>query len=69
MTNNGLGNDEFKSIRIELSEYAQMILETANSKSGHLGDIVSGLKTVESLIEHQAKEIHKIFENQKKIKH
>lgn len=65
ITMNGLRDEEFYEIRAQLCKDAAQLLSIANSTSGHLGDIVSGIRTTQSSMELKAKKLWEIFEEQK----
>lgn len=64
MTMNGLSNQEFQEIRNELCKDAEFLLKMANSTDGHLGDIVSGIRTTQSSMDLTAKKLWGMFQNQ-----
>lgn len=66
MTMNGLSNEEFQEIRNKLCKDAEQLLAIANSTTGHLGDIVSGIRTTQSSMDIKAKKLWEMFEQQKK---
>lgn len=65
---NGLSQPEFEDIRTGLIKDAERILAIANSTTGHLGDIVSGIGTVSSIMDIKAKKLWQMFEGQKQFK-
>jgi hypothetical protein len=65
ITMNGLSNEEFQEIRNKLCKDAEQLLAIAYSTTGHLGDIVSGIRTTQSSIDIKAKKLWEMFEEQK----
>jgi len=65
VTTNGLQNSEFDEIRKRLLRDVETLQNACNSTTGHLGDIVSCLRTCMSSIDLKAKELRQIFEQQK----
>jgi len=66
MTMNGLSNEEFQQIRNSLAKDAEQLLSICNSNTGHLGDVVSGIRTTQSSMDIKAKKLWEMFEEQKR---
>ena len=64
-THNGLENDEFKEIKKWLYKDAKSVLSIANSETGHLGDIISRIKTAASSLKLKAEKLNDTFKKQK----
>jgi len=64
-THNGLENDEFKEIKKWLYKDAKSVLSIANSETGHLGDIISRIKTAVSSLKLKAEKLNDTFKKQK----
>ena len=65
VTNNGLENQEFDEIRNGLSDDSEILQNIINSQTGHLGDIISAIETLRSLLLIKANKLRGVFENQK----
>ena len=63
--NNGLQDKEYEEIRKALRMDAYNIFNVVQSNEGHLGDIVSCLRTTISSLELKANQLAKIFNEQK----
>lgn len=61
----GLKDEQFSEIRKRLTKDAEHLLYVVNSKEGHLGDIISSLKTTVSSIELKIEHLKNTFQNQK----
>ena len=61
----GLKDEQFSEIRKRLTKDAGYILHAVNSETGHLGDVISGLKTTVSSIELKIETLKKIFNDSK----
>jgi hypothetical protein len=66
MTMNGLSNEEFQQIRNSLVKDAEQLLSICNRNTGHLGDVVSGIRTIQSSMDIKAKKLWEMFEEQKR---
>lgn len=62
----GRFDKEFKEIRDLLKIDIKHFKNIANSKSGHLGDIIGGLKTITQSMDLKIEKLKLIFEEQKK---
>jgi hypothetical protein len=65
VTYNGL-KDQDDDLKKSLIKDAQSIINAATSTEGHLGDIISSLKTTCSSIDIKAEKLKTIFKEQKK---
>lgn len=65
VTSTGLSGEQFKEIRAALIADAVCIINAANSNTGHLGDIVSCIKTTQSSLEIKTTKLWSIFQQQK----
>lgn len=64
----GLQDDQFSEIRKQLTKDANQILHVVTTEEGHLGDIISSLKTTISSIELKVESLKNTFQKQKKNK-
>lgn len=64
----GLQDDQFSEIRKQLTKDANQILHVVTTEEGHLGDIISSLKTTISSIELKVESLKNTFQKQKKTK-
>lgn len=65
ITLTGISGKEFKDIRKGLLRDAKQLSSIVNGKTGHLGDVVSGIRTTMSSMDLKAKKLWQIFEQQK----
>jgi len=68
VTTTGISTLQFKDIKASLIKDARQLISICNSNNGHLGDVVSGIRTTQSSMELKAKRLWEIFENQKQKK-
>ena len=64
MTMNGLSEEKFQDLKNGLSKDAEFIIKICNSDTGHLGDIVSGIRTIQSSLDIKANKLWEIFSEQ-----
>ncbi len=65
ITTNGLNNPEFKYIKDAILLDLKILSEIINSEKGHLGDVISGIKTQHSRIVIKVELLKSIFREQK----
>ena len=65
ITTNGLKLRKYSKYHKKIKECGKSLLNIAYGDTGHLGDIVSGIRTNISILEMQAEKIWKEFELQK----
>ncbi len=63
MTTNGL--KDYPKTAGEIIEILESAISNIKRNKGHLGDVVSGLRSTETLIRHYGDKIWKILEDQK----
>ena len=59
------GLQDHPEIRMALIKDAQLLLNAAMADSGHLGDIIGGIRTIQASMEIKAKKLSEIFKDQK----
>lgn len=64
-TFNGLKNEEFKEVKDNINNDAELLLGIAQSTTGHLGDIIAGIKTIEASLKLKADKLSEVFKQQK----